>query len=479
MERRQTLVKDLVAHLPEAVVFGSLERSVIGITSDSRQVNPDFLFLVKRGGERFLPEVVQKGATAILTDRFQEEYPELTQIVCSDLSLAEEMMGKSFYPSHSPLFLVGITGTNGKTTTSYLVRHLLGEPRAPCGLIGTVGWDIGNQLLPSTHTTPDLLENYRLFSLMRQNGCSSSVMEVSSHALCQGRVRGIPFDVAVFTNLTQDHLDYHKTMQSYAMAKSELFTSLQPGKIAIINADSPYASQMVARSQAKTMTYGFSEDCHVRASLVSSSPEGLSFTLHHLDKKRVCKTNLVGHYNLYNILAAVSVALARGLSLEAIACKLEHSVSVPGRLEPIVNDKGVFVFVDYAHTEDALLNVLGTLRQIAQKRIVTVFGCGGDRDQDKRPKMGRAAEKFSDLTIVTSDNPRSENPDSIIQEIVKGMQSSPLVISDRKEAIAKAIAMATPGDIVLIAGKGHEQGQILATHTLPFDDREVAAHCFS
>ncbi len=307
-------------------------------------------------------------------------------------------------------------------------------------------------------------------------------MEVSSHALDQGRVQGIEFDVAVFTNLTQDHLDYHASMEAYAEAKAELFTNLKEGKkrflkVAVINADSPYSAQMIAHSPARILRYGVEGECDLRAASIALTPEGTTFTVEYLGQKEQVASSLIGRFNVYNLLAAAGVGLARGIPLKQIAAALSSFARVPGRLESVPNARGLPIFVDYAHTDDALLNVLKTLKEFKKGRLITVFGCGGSRDPLKRPKMGAAVEAHADLAIITSDNPRSEDPLKIIDAILAGLKTpeKALVIPDREMAIRRAIELAHPDDLILIAGKGHETYQIFSDRTIDFDDRLIAS----
>ncbi len=486
MERTKITVRKLFKQIPVRVIKGLKDVEITGVTANSKQVAPGFLFIAKKGltvdGAEFIQDAIEAGAVAILSDLYNP-FLSVTQVIHKDVASIERAVAESFYNNPvEDLFLVGITGTNGKTTTSYLVKHLLEEVKHPSGLIGTVQFVVGSHILPSTHTTPDLLQLYKLFAEMRGAQCSSCVMEVSSHALHQGRVRGIEFDVALFTNLTQDHLDYHQTMQEYASAKALLFSSLKPGKkpfekVAVVNADCPFSALMLKECAARALSYGIDHPCDVKASSLKLSATGLSFTVTFQEQSQLFQSTLIGRYNLYNLLGAIAVGLVRGLSLKEMAEKLKKGVNVPGRLESIPNQKGIHIFVDYAHTDDALANVLTTLQEIKQQgRLITVFGCGGNRDPYKRPKMGAVVEKLSDLAIVTSDNPRQESPEEIIRQILSGLKlpSMALVIPDRQEAIERAIHLAKPGDLVLIAGKGHERQQIFSNQVIDFDDRAVA-----
>ncbi len=472
-------LKNLFRALPIQAIKGAKDVEIRGLTANSRHVAPGDLFLAKKGltvdGSRFIPDAIAAGAVAVATDLYNPFLP-ITQVIC-DVAALEGMIAERFYGNPvQDLFLVGITGTNGKTTSAYLIHQLLGG-----GLIGTIGAKIGERHLPLNMTTPAKLELYKLFAEMRASHCSSCVMEVSSHALHQGRTLGIEFDVALFTNLTQDHLDYHKTMQHYLEAKSLLFSALQKGskpfpKRAVINVDDPHALSLIRSCPAEILSYGIDTPCDLQAQEILLSAQGVQFTLCYKGEKVRFQSPLIGRYNVYNALGAIGVGIVHGLSLTEIASRLKNATGAPGRLEVVPNAKGVHVLIDYAHTEDALQSVLSTLQELKKGRLITVFGCGGNRDPYKRPKMGSVAEALSDCIIVTSDNPRKEDPHEIIRAILTGLSSPAhaLVLPNRGEAIERALQMASPGDIVLIAGKGHEQEQIFADHTLPFDDRAVA-----
>ena len=480
-------LKKLLKNIPVEAIKGSKDIEISGLCSNSKLVAPGDLFIAKKGlthdGAYFIPDAIAAGASAILTDLYNPFFSHITQIIHPDVASIEAAIANEFYGHPSErLFLVGITGTNGKTTTSYLVRHLFESNEIGCGLIGTIEWIVGNHVFPSGKTTPDILQNYKLFHDMVMKGCQSSVMEVSSHALDQGRVRAIEFDVAVFTNLTQDHLDYHKTMEKYAQAKSQLFSTLNIeekkgfAKKAVVNADSPYFLQMIASCRAEILTYGIERPCDLRAQQVQLSALGVEFELNYRGEKIPFSSSLIGRFNVYNILAAIGVGLSRGLVLKEILKGLSTFKSVPGRLERVPNDQGLNIFVDYAHTDDALFNVLKTLNELKKGHLITVFGCGGNRDPSKRPKMGAVVEALSDRFVVTSDNPRHEDPEEIIRNILDGLKKpdQALVIADREKAINHAIHLARPDDIVLIAGKGHENYQIFSHHTIDFDDRIIA-----
>jgi UDP-N-acetylmuramoyl-L-alanyl-D-glutamate--2,6-diaminopimelate ligase len=441
-------IRKLLKNIPVQAIKGSKDVDITGLCSNSKMVAPGNLFIAKKGltfdGARFIPDAIAAGASAILTDLYDPFFPDVVQVIHPNVAEIEAEIAKEYYghPTKN-LFLVGITGTNGKTTTSYLVRHLFERLGEKCGLIGTIEWIVGQQVYPSGKTTPDILQNYKLFHEMSLAGCQDCVMEVSSHALDQGRVQSIEFDVAVFTNLTQDHLDYHKTMEDYAKAKAQLFSSLKnqgekPSvKTAVVNVDSAYFTQMTANCEAHLLTYGIQKPADLTASSITLSASGITFNLNYLGQSYRLTSALIGRFNVYNLLAAIAVGIARGYSIEKIIPVMSSFSNVPGRLERVPNEKGLNVFVDYAHTDDALSNVLSTLQEIKKGRLITVFGCGGNRDQAKRPKMGAVVEHLSDLTIITSDNPRNEDPDEIIRNILLGLKDpkKALVITDRKEAI--------------------------------------------
>lgn len=483
-------LKKLLKNISVQAIRGSKEVEITGLSSNSKLVTPGDLFIAKKGlthdGARFIPDAVAAGAVAILTDLYDPFFSHIVQIIDPDVNGIEAKIAKAFYADASDhLFLVGITGTSGKTTTSYLVRHVFEGLKEACGLIGGVEWMFGEHVFPSSITTPDLLVNYKLFHEMILAGCKACAMEVSSHALEQGRVREIEFDVAVFTNLSHEHLDYHQTMQNYAHAKTQLFSSLkkpeeavkkQFSKTSLINNDSPYAQEMIQASSAPIFTYGIENKADLSASHIHLSHQGIQCQFLYQGKSYPLISSLIGRFNVYNLLAAAGVALIRGFDLEEILPVLATFSTVCGRLERVSNTKGLHIFVDHAHKLDALSNVLHTLKEICKGRIITVFGCGGNRDTGKRPLMGSVAESLSDIPIVTSDNPRNEEPEEIIRQILVGFQDKKkaVVIVDRKEAIERAVQLAQAEDIILIAGKGHETTQIFSHQTIDFDDCLIA-----
>ncbi len=475
-------------------VDGSADREIKAMTHDSRQAGPDTLFVAlpsvtpgrtgdaAAGGARFILEAVEKGAPAVITGA-DLEVPRATVVRVNDPRAALADAAAVFY-GHPSLQLqtAGITGTNGKTTVTFLLKHLLDVAERPCGLIGTVRYVVGPRELPAARTTPEADDVQRLLREMRDVNCRAAVMEVSSHALHQDRVRGVEFDAAVFTNLTQDHLDYHETMEAYFAAKSLLFDQLvsQTHKrgTAVINIDDRYGRRLFDNvgQRVSTVTYGQSSNAMFRATDLRTDLHGTQYTLHAGGKSYLVRLPLFGPFNVHNSLAALASMQALGHDVRKSVDALKDAPQVPGRLEMVPGPKTFRVFVDYAHTPDALENVLRTLRALEPQRLITVFGCGGDRDKAKRGPMGRAAEEFSDLCIVTSDNPRGEDPEAICRQITASLRGrNHETILDRRAAIRRAVALAGPGDIVLIAGKGHEDYQEFSDRKVPFDDVTEAA----
>jgi UDP-N-acetylmuramoyl-L-alanyl-D-glutamate--2,6-diaminopimelate ligase len=479
----------LLKAIAPVAVSGSLDRDVQAISYDSRHVVADALFVALPGekvdGTEFINAAINKGAIAIVSEK--PGLPELSarathiQVRNAREALADLAAAFFRHPSHH-LKMAGVTGTNGKTTTAFLIKHICDTEMLRCGLIGTVRYVIGERELPATRTTPESADVHELLWQMRSAGSKACAMEVSSHAMIQERVRGVEFDVAVFTNLTQDHLDFHKTMEAYFDAKALLFERLatqakKKGR-AVINVDDRYGAQLVARvaKGLDVITYGVGRQAQFRASDARMTFEGTTYQLDALGKSYLVKMPLIGAFNVYNSLAAIAAAHAIGISPRNAVRALAHAPAVPGRLQPVQGKKPFRVFVDYAHTDDALTNVMRTLRDLDPARLIVMFGCGGNRDRAKRPKMAAAVDAMADHAIVTSDNPRKEDPLAIIEDIKPGFRRLvPEIIPDRKEAIFKAIAMAGPRDIILLAGKGHETYQEFADHTLPFDDAAIAA----
>lgn len=468
----------------------NLDQRVNQITYDSRQVEPGTIFVAitgyKTDGHRYIPDALQRGAVCVVIQDPEyglEEYPWVlvanTRIALADLSCS--LYG---FPG-SQLNIIGVTGTNGKTTTTNLITSILEESGQRTGLIGTIHNRIGSEIIPVHHTTPEAPDLQGVFLNFLGKGARYVVMEVSSHALDLHRVRGTEFDIAVFTNLTQDHLDFHGSMEQYLGAKCKLFSGLglkgekQRRKFGIINADDPYAAYLIEMTSVPVITYGVNNQADVKAEQVRVTADGVSYLLKYTDRLIPVSLKLTGLFNVYNSLAAIATCLVEGISADSIVASLEKIPGIPGRFERVRGEGDFTVIVDYSHTPDSLENCLKTAREFAEERIITVFGCGGDRDKTKRPIMGEVAAKLSDFCIITSDNPRSEDPQAIIQDIIPGVErvmgpQQYTTTADRREAIYLAVREARPRDVVIIAGKGHEDYQIIGGQVLPFDDRIVA-----
>jgi UDP-N-acetylmuramoyl-L-alanyl-D-glutamate--2,6-diaminopimelate ligase len=463
---------------------------VSSVEYDSRRVNPGCLFVAMRGessdGNRFIDQAIHSGAIAVVTDSSAEKPRSgVAWAVVPRGRRALAKISANFYRKPAErIATVGITGTNGKSTTAFLVESILAAAKRKSALIGTIEYHVAGKILPAPHTTPEALELNRIFSEALGNDATDAVMEVSSHALAQERVYGIPFDVAVLTNLTRDHLDYHKTMGEYFASKRVLFEGCgtDAPRAAVINIDDEYGVQLVEFSRKHSsvnLKYGWNRG-DLRAEKVEITTRGTRFDLALREEKIPVFSSLIGRVNVYNILAAAGACYARGCPSEAIAAGIDKLACVPGRFERVDCGQPFTVVVDYAHTDDALRNLTALARALvssANGRLLTVFGCGGDRDRKKRPLMGEAAGRGSDFVVLTSDNPRTEDPLSIINDAVVGLQRTGARYSvepDRRKAIALGISEARSGDIVLIAGKGHEKVQITETGAAPFDDIEVA-----
>jgi UDP-N-acetylmuramoyl-L-alanyl-D-glutamate--2,6-diaminopimelate ligase len=459
---------------------------VNGVALSSKQVREDFVFIAIKGnrsdGNIYIDEAIKNGAKVIVHSAkciVHSKNRDLVVIKVKDARKAAAKLAASFYDHPSAkMHVVGVTGTNGKTTVTYLIEAIIRKAKFKSGVIGTINYRFQNKVISSTNTTPGPVDLQKMLSDMRNAGVKFVAMEVSSHALDQDRVAGIDFKSAIFTNITQDHLDYHRTKANYFKAKSRLFSALSRGSKAIINADDRHSSALKKITKARVVTYAIDRKADYYAREIKFDVRHTEFLLVCGKKRYFIKTSLVGKYNVYNILAAAAWAREAGFSLKNIKAAVEGFGVVPGRLERVKCDKGYSVFVDYAHTEDALKNVLITLQQLPNKRIIVVFGCGGERDRSKRPKMGRVVSEMADYCVVTSDNPRSEDPELIAQEIIRGIvKNNYRLVLDRAEAIKEAFDIAASGDIVLLAGKGHEDYQILKRGKVPFSDREVALRC--
>lgn len=465
---------------------------VTGVEYDSRHVKPGSVFVAMHGessdGNRFIDQAIQAGAVAIVTDSPAEKPREgVAWALVPHGRRALARISENFYKRPAERIAVtGITGTNGKSTTAFLVESILSAAGRKSALIGTIEYHVAGKVYPAPHTTPEALELARLFHEALGQGATDAVMEVSSHALAQQRVFGVPFDVAVFTNLTRDHLDYHQTMEQYFHAKRVLFEGCgtDPPRAVVTNLDDEYGAQLAgfSRKRSRTvLTYGWDRgDFH--ADKPEVTPRGTRFDMITLNEKLAIFSPLIGRVNVYNILAAAGAAFARGCSAEAISLGIAALTHVPGRFQRVDNGQPFTVVVDYAHTDDALRNLTTLAREFVSRagagaRVITLFGCGGDRDRAKRPLMGEAAGRGSDFVVLTSDNPRSEDPRAIINDALVGLQKTGtkyVVEADRRKAIGLAIGEARPGDIVLLAGKGHEKVQVTREGSNPFDDVEVA-----
>jgi UDP-N-acetylmuramoyl-L-alanyl-D-glutamate--2,6-diaminopimelate ligase len=476
---------------------GRKDIEIRGLTNDSRAVQQGYLFVAIKGhhydGHRFLEHAVEGGAHALVVEQVEKEFSGVTVISVPDTRVVLRELAARFYgyPARD-MRLIGITGTNGKTTTSYLLESIWREAGIRVGLIGTISYRFNGNSREAPLTTPDYSELMRMVREMRDAGITDIIMEVSSHSLDQGRTMGFQWSRALFTNFSRDHLDYHATMEEYFQAKSRLFTALggdqgKQGAQAVINMDDRKGRILEKMTTVPVVSYGLKGDCMVRAADIDLSVDGVRFTLVTPAGSVPIGSSLLGRINVYNILGAAATAYSLELDLEAVKRGIEGLACVPGRLQRVPNRRGLSVFVDYAHSPDSLEKALQTLKPFVQGKLITVFGCGGDRDKGKRPEMGKVAGELSDWVILTSDNPRKENPAQIANEIEPGvrevglrrMEQNPSrgergyrIVLDRREAIRDAINTATDKDIVLIAGKGHERYQIIGTRRVRFDDGE-------
>jgi UDP-N-acetylmuramoyl-L-alanyl-D-glutamate--2,6-diaminopimelate ligase len=478
------LLKQIVEGLPGASVEGPLDRDILGLAYDSRRITPGMLFVAIPGhntdGHEYISSAIERGAAAIICERNGFSVPRATRIKVPDVREALAWASVVFYKNpSSKLKVIGVTGTNGKTTVSFMVKAILEAAGVKTGLMGTVRYEIGDRLIPAQRTTPEALEVQQMMAQMVRSGCQACVMEVSSHALEQQRVLGVEFDVGIFTNLTRDHLDFHGTMEHYYAAKQKLFAALAEGTkkaAAIINIDDSFGTRLAGTHKVEVeLTYGLQPAARLRATQIQMGKDGSLFMIEAPERTFPCRLPLIGRHNIYNALAAVGAGLALNVDVLKIQAALNAIGAVPGRLEMIDLGQPYGVYVDYAHTDDALKNVLSTLREITPKRLLVAFGCGGNRDTGKRSRMGRIAAEMADYTVITSDNPRKEVPEKIAAQIEEGYRSvrpdGYVVELDRRRAIAEIVAQARAGDSVLIAGKGHETYQEFENTVVPFDDR--------
>jgi UDP-N-acetylmuramoyl-L-alanyl-D-glutamate--2,6-diaminopimelate ligase len=477
-------LKELLKQVQGCKVEGPVDREIAGVVYDSRRVTPGMVFVAIPGvnvdGHDYINTAISRGAAAIICERNGFTSPRATKVKVPNARLALACAASSFYRHPSTkLQVIGVTGTNGKTTVAFMIKELLEAAGYKTGLLGTVRYEIGDRVIPATRTTPESLDVQQMMSQMVASGCQACVMEVSSHALEQQRVAGVEFDVAIFTNLTQDHLDFHGDMENYFLAKQKLFTQTSSGSkrgAVVINIDDASGVRLAQESDVTLkLTYGVRGAASVRATKVHLGADMSSFTVEAKDKTFNCKLPLIGRHNIYNALAAAGAGFALGIEASKIQSALAHMAPVPGRLESVSCGQPFAVFVDYAHTDDALHNVLTTLREVTKGRVLLLFGCGGSRDTGKRAKMGRVAAEHADYTLITSDNPRKEQPEKIAAQIEEGFRSVKqrdyAVELDRARAIQEILAMAKSGDTVLLAGKGHETYQEFEDTVVPFDDR--------
>ncbi len=470
---------------PQFSLSGIPNIEISGVREDSRCVTPGDLFVARGGtktdGAQYVADAKGRGAVAVVCEAKIPNSP-LPCIVVENAGAAASVLANLHYGSPSAAMRVfGVTGTNGKTTTTYLIRHLLGKVSQRCGMIGTVEIDDGRTRREAEMTTPAACDIANLLATMSNKGCRAVAMETSSHALDQGRVAGVQFAGAAFTNLTGDHLDYHKTMENYAAAKAQLFSSLDAEAVAVVNGDDKFSDRMIQDCCSRIIRFGFGKKADYRARDIAVTATGTHFILHTPDGRAEVSMPMIGKHNIENALAAAAlVGEVSGLSVHQIARGLSDCHGAPGRLQPVRAGQPFAVLVDYAHTDDALENVLSSLRPLCKNtgRLRVLFGCGGDRDRTKRPRMARIAEKLADEIYITSDNPRTEDPEKILREIVAGLPADTdklvCVEHDRRAAIGRVLSDAAPGDIVLIAGKGHENYQILGQEKHHFDDVEEA-----
>jgi UDP-N-acetylmuramoyl-L-alanyl-D-glutamate--2,6-diaminopimelate ligase len=473
---------DMLNGVPLLSLNGNKARDIQGIAYSSKNVQSGFMFTALKGmktnGYEFVEEALVNGATAVLSDREKPKNFTKTWIQVSDIREALALCSANFYSHPSQkMKVIGITGTKGKTTTTYLLEEILKKSRLSPGVIGTISYRGPGMNITAERTTPEAPDLQRILFEMLEHGVTHCFMEVSSHALDLKRVTGIGFDVVVFVNLSGDHLDYHQTMEKYFEAKKKLFFLDHKKGIAVVNGDDLWGKKLTSQLSAGTITYGLEPGATVRGKDFKLDEKGIQASVDYQESQLSISSPLLGKPNLYNILASVAVALTLNLSISGIKEGIASLKGVPGRFEKIENSLGLQIFVDYAHTDDALKNLLETVRELNPKRTILVFGAGGDRDKTKRPRMGEAAGNLADWAIITSDNPRSEDPLAIISDIEKGIKKTGTqnyqIIPDRRAAIEQALSMAENGDYILVAGKGHEDYQIIKDKISHFDDAEI------
>jgi UDP-N-acetylmuramoyl-L-alanyl-D-glutamate--2,6-diaminopimelate ligase len=475
-------LKDVLAGVPRLGLNGNETEDIQGIAYSSKNIQPGFMFTALKGmnrdGFEFIEEALHRGAVAVLSDRAKPESFTQTWIQVSDTREALALSSANFYSHPSQkMKVIGITGTKGKTTITYILEEILKKSRFKPGIIGTISYRGPKMTVSAERTTPEAPDIQRILSEMLDHGVTHCIMEVSSHALDLKRVMGIAFDVVVFVNLSGDHLDYHQTMDKYFEVKKRLFFLNRKKRTAVVNGDDPWGKKLLSQLSTEAITYGIEPGVIVRGENLALNEKGIKASIRYPKGQLSISSSLLGKPNIYNLLASVAVALTLELPLSAIEEGITSLKGVPGRFEKIENSLGFHIFVDYAHTDDALKNLLETVRELHPKRIILVFGAGGDRDKTKRPRMGEAAGTLADWSIITSDNPRSEEPLAIISDIEKGIQKAGTrnyeIIPDRREAIERALSLGEKGDYILVAGKGHEDYQIIKDKVIHFDDAEV------
>lgn len=477
---------DLLKGLDYKGISAESNPDITKIAYDSRQVIPGAIFIAISGiqtdGHLYVPGAIQAGAAAVVVERSVDVPPGFPVIEATDSRAMLAELASRFYgcPSRD-LNVIAVTGTNGKTTTTHLIQAIHEEAGWPTAIMGTLYARAGEHHVDLGHTTPESPEIEAFMALCRDKGFKHLVMEVSSHALALNRVDQIHFNTGVFTNLTQDHLDYHGSMENYRQAKLKLFRLIPPAaaNFCVINQDDPSAAEFIKAARGRYFTYGIQSPAAVQAADVEINLKGTRFKVYFGQQSFVIQTRLIGMFSVYNTLAAITLALGEGIAPQIIVNAMQKVSGIPGRFEEVFSNHDFTVVVDYAHTPDGLENILKTARELTENRLITVFGCGGDRDRGKRPLMGEIAARYSDFCVVTSDNPRSEEPEAIIADIVPGMGKSPdsryAIIVDRAEAIRHAIHLGRKGDLIIIAGKGHETYQLVKGKRLDFDDRQIAA----
>ena len=463
-----------------------VDLEIKGITSNSKEIKKGFLFVAIKGnrqdGNHFIKEAITRGASIVVVQKVPPklEIPyKVTVLIVNDCrKFFAQATHKFFGAPSNKIKVVGITGTNGKTTISYLIEAMAKKSGNDCGVIGTINYRFKGKAIRAKNTTPGSGQLQSLLMMMHLQKVKYCALEVSSHALDQDRVAGINFSHAIFTNLTQDHLDYHKNLENYFLAKAKLFCALSPASSAIINNDDKHSNRIKRLTKARILTYGIKKQSMVMAKEINFGMLSTEFSLVAPKINIRIKTKLVGRYNIYNILAAVSWGISEKLPILDIKSAIEKFKNVPGRLQRVNCSRDFSIFIDYAHTPDALFNVISALRPLVKGKIIVIFGCGGERDKLKRPQMGKVVTELADYAIITSDNPRSENPDQIIKDIQQGIQKSNYcLVPARSEAIRKGLSLINKADCLLIAGKGHENYQILKNKVLKFSDRKVVKKC--